>query len=103
MLLTSLAANIGALDALVRPLPEPMPEQVALLERLCRKLRFEYQPNIFSNPMLESFYANLEALVYDEEVAEIKDLTLPDLEVQDPRIAPFLEQIDEEFGQVKHT
>lgn len=54
----------------------------------------------FGNPMLESFYANLEALAYEEEVKEIEDVTLPDLERIDPKIEPFLGQIEEEFGPV---
>lgn len=93
-------ANIGALDSLVSPLPEPTAEQVDLLEKICKKLRFRYQYETFSNPMLESFYANLEALVYDEEVKEIVDLSLPDLERLNEKLGPFLEQINEEFGPV---
>lgn len=50
--------------------------------------------------MLESFYTNLEALVYDEEVKEIEDLTLPKLSMQDEKLDPFLEEIEEQFGSV---
>lgn len=56
---------------------------------------------MFSNPSLQSFCTHLEASVYDEELKEIEDLTLPDLNSQDKKIEPFLEQIDEEFGQVR--
>lgn len=55
---------------------------------------------MFCNPSLQSFYSNLEATVYDEEVKNVKDLTLPDLSRQDEKVLAFLHQIDEEFGSV---
>lgn len=55
---------------------------------------------MFSNPSLQTFYANLEALVYDEEAKEFEDLSMPNYVMQDPKIEPFVTQIKEEFGTV---
>lgn len=84
----------------MQPLPEPTPEQVSLFEKMCKKLRFKYRPETFANPALQSFFTNLEALVYDEDVKEIVDLTLPEYHVQDEKIEPFLQDIEEQFGIV---
>lgn len=84
----------------MKPIPELTPEQVDLLEKLCKKLRFSYDVQMFCNPSLQSFYTNLESTVYDEEPKPVEDLTLPDLERQDRKVQAFLEQINEEFGSV---
>lgn len=70
------------------------------MEKMCKKLRFKYRPEAFSNPALQSFYANLEALVYDEGVRDIVDLTMPEKHVQDEKIERLIEDIEEEFGIV---
>ncbi|XP_055309296.1 ATP-dependent DNA helicase 2 subunit 1 [Sitodiplosis mosellana] len=92
--------NIGALDAIVKPMPAPTPEQVDLFEKLCKKLRFKngYDVQLFCNPSLQSFNTNLESTVYDEEAKYVEDLTLPKLQHQDDKVAPFLDQIELEFG-----
>lgn len=85
----------------MKPVPKPTPEQVDLLEKLCKKLRVEYNVQKVFNPSLQSFYTNLESAVYDEEPKPVEDWTLPDLELHDQEVQPFLEQIDEEFGSVR--
>lgn len=50
--------------------------------------------------MLTSFYSNLEALVYEEEVVETKDVTVPPTDDQDKKILEFVDAITEEFGTV---
>lgn len=82
------------------PLNTPRPSQVELMERICKKLRFKYHHDLFANPMLASFYTNLEALVYDEEVEEAKDVTLPPCDDQDKKLSEFVDDIAEEFGTV---
>lgn len=84
----------------MQPLPEPTAEQVSLFEKMSKKLRFKYRPEDFDNPSLHSFFTNLEALVYDEEAKEIVDLTMPEYELQDQKIEPFLQEIENEFGTV---
>lgn len=81
-------------------LEAPAPSQVELFESICKKLRFKYRPEDFVNPMLATFYSNLEALVYDEEAQEVNDLTLPPYEKQDTKIQKFVDHIEEEFGAV---
>lgn len=93
-------ANISVLDSVVTPLGTPNPYQVELMEKICKKLRFKYDPKVFANPMLASFYSNLEALVYEEEVQEYEDATVPPLEGQDKKIYEFIDAITEEFGTV---
>lgn len=85
---------------MVAPLSTPRPTQVELMEKVCKKLRFKYHQNFFANPMLTSFYANLEALVYEEEVVESKDVTVPPYEDQDKKLSEFVDAITEEFGTV---
>lgn len=89
------------LDSVVNPLPPLSTEQVSIFESVCKKLAFKFRPDMFCNPSLQSFYTNLEALVYDESANEIEDLTLPEYSVQDPKIEPFLQEIEEEFGTVR--
>lgn len=82
------------------PLSQPRPTQVELMEKLCKKLRFKYHPNLFANPMLTSFFSNLEALVYEEEVGESEDVTKPRTDDHDEKILEFVDAITEEFGEV---
>lgn len=98
------SANVGAIDAFVKPLPEVTPEQVQLAEKFCKKLRFPYAPTQFPNPALQLFYTRLEAAVYDEEEKGTLDNTMPDLERQDKQLSKdnILEHFLEEFGTVKH-
>lgn len=99
-----MSANIGALDSIVKPLEDVTSEQVSSFENLSKCLRFKYQLKMFSNPSLQSFYAQLEASVYEEEVKSIEDLTLPDLDRQDENIGPdLIRRIVEEFGEVNIT
>lgn len=78
----------------------PKPTQVDLMEKLCKKLQFKYENKLFANPMLASFYSNLEALVYDEAVAEVEDVTLPRCDDQDKKLIKFIDDMTEEFGTV---
>lgn len=93
-------ANISVLDSVLTPLKQPALTEVELLENVCKKLRFKYQSNLFANPMLASFYSNLEALVYDEEAQETDDVTIPQYENHDQKIQEFIDAIAEEFGMV---
>lgn len=70
------------------------------MEQLCKKLRFKYRSDYFSNPSLSSFNLALEAAVYEEEVQQLEDVTLPQDSVLDEKISGFLDDIDEEFGTV---
>lgn len=94
-------ANISVLDSVLTPLNQPLPTQVELLEKVCKKLRFKYHPKYFANPMLASFYSNLEALAYDEVEQEVVDVTIPQYEVHDEKIQEFIDGLTEEFGMVK--
>lgn len=93
-------ANIGVLDSIVSELPEPTVEEHDLMKRISKKVRFQYDPETFSNPTLQSFYKTLEALIYEEEEQPSDDFTLPDVDAQDAKIEPFLEDILAEFGSV---
>lgn len=50
----------------------------------------------------QSFYSNMEALVFDEPRNELVDSTLPDVEAQDTKTEELIEQLTEEFGKVKN-
>lgn len=48
------------------------------------------------------FYSNMEALVFDEEPAELEDSTMPDIERQDSQLRLLIDEITEQFGTVKN-
>lgn len=47
---------------------------------------------------MQTFYSNIEALVYDEPGTTIEDTTLPDLNRQDTKLRDCIEKITEAFG-----
>lgn len=94
-------ANISVLDSVLTQLEAPKPSQIELFEKICKRLRFKYEHKIFANPSLASFYSNLEALVYDEEVQKFDDLSMPQCKDQDEKIGQYVDFIEEEFGAVR--
>lgn len=82
------------------PAPEISNEMVDLLERMCKRLRFLFSPNNFANPSLKAFYAQIEALVFDENETEVGDDTLPDVERQDAAMEAFIDDFNALFEEV---
>lgn len=82
------------------PAPEVPDEMVSLLERMCKKLRFLFSPNSFANPSLKAFYAQIEALVFDENETEVGDDTLPDVARQDEVMEAFIQEFNALFEKV---
>lgn len=48
---------------------------------------------------MQTFYSNIEALVYDEPETTLEDTTLPDVDRQDTKLRDYIEKITEAFGQ----
>lgn len=49
---------------------------------------------------MKTFFANLEALVFEQEGESIEDTTLPDITFQDSKIQTYVEELSEIFGRV---
>lgn len=46
------------------------------------------------------FFSTIEALVFNKDPVEFEDSTMPDIEHQDAKIDPIVDEITEIFGQV---
>lgn len=68
---------------------------------MCKKLRINYTPDKFANPLLQVFHSTMEALVFNEEQIETEDLTVPNITVQDEQISDFIAPLDDMFGKVR--
>lgn len=93
-------ANLSYLDATNVPAPEVPDEMVRLFERMCKKFRFLFSPSNFANPSLKAFYAQIEALVFDENEPEVGDDTLPDVAHQDGVMEAFIQEFHDLFEKV---
>lgn len=119
-------ADYNHLDAFDRDVPEVSQLGQNLFNKLAKKLKFDYKPDLFTDPhiqvrshftrspsilrsstsfvlLLQTMYSNLEAFAYDEVGTELEDTTLPDSEYQDAKLQMFPDAITGEFGTVKHT
>lgn len=93
-------ANIGYLEAADIPAAEVTDEEIELFGNICKKLRCNYSPDNFANPLLQVFHSTLESLVFNEEKVEVDDLTVPNTAVQDEKISSFIDPLDNLFGKV---
>lgn len=59
-------------------LPRATEEQVEAAKEVIKKLKFQYSPDAFENPVLQNHWRNIEALALDrEEPDEMEDFTMP--------------------------
>lgn len=93
------------------------------MKKIAKKLKFNYKSDTFENPFqrvsariicllflvyfhyflfLKTFYANLEALVFEEEGETIEDTTLPDINFQDSKIQTYVDELTDIFGRVSY-
>lgn len=42
----------------------------------------------------------MEALVFEEEISEYADMTLPNTDYQDSKLEPFIDDLEKLFGKV---
>lgn len=85
------------------PAPQPTEAMVTVMEKICKKLRCNFDPSCFENPTLGYFITKLEALAYNEMASEYEDTSKPDIEKQDERIGELASQFMELFGQEHGT
>lgn len=96
----NLIANVSHLPAVNELTPEFNSEQIELMGRICKKLKFKYRPDLFANPSLLHFYTKLEALVYDDDSGMVEDNTCPRTNDQDAKIGDLIPMFEQLFGQV---
>lgn len=80
--------------------PEVPIEGEEIFKKICKKLKFSYKPEFFANPHLQTFYSNLEALVFEETGIELIDTTLPNKDAQDSALHGYVDKLTEVFGKV---
>jgi ATP-dependent DNA helicase 2 subunit 1 len=90
------ANDIRDLSALFVERTETSEEMNAAMKKIITKLRVNYNPTMFENPVVSRIYSAIEAVEFDDDIDEDleKDTTLPNLEAQDTRIEPFVDQIE---------
>ncbi|KAG4073284.1 hypothetical protein HA402_008630 [Bradysia odoriphaga] len=91
--------DIRNLDVFDSEVPEIPDNGIDTMKKLVKKLKFNYKPDTFENPFQRTFYANLEALVFEEEGEVIEDSTMPDITFQDGKIQPIVDELIGIFGQ----
>ncbi|XP_078286744.1 X-ray repair cross-complementing protein 5-like isoform X3 [Rhinoraja longicauda] len=68
-------------------------DQIEKMKKVVQKLRFKYRPESFENPVLQTYFRNLEALALDQnKPEEMEDLTLPKIDMIDGRIGNLAEE-----------
>lgn len=114
-----LTADIRNLDVFKSDVPEIPAIGIDAMKKLVKKLKFNYTADTFENPsqrvsreigyrcvfpfhfvLLKTFYSNLEALVFEQEGETIEDTTLPDVDLQDTKIQPVVDELSDIFGRV---
>lgn len=94
-------SNIRNLDVCDKEAPTVDDENVGVFERIIKKLKFSYRPNLFDNPKLKRIFNYIESIAFEIEQCpddEFDDSTNPDLEKQDSQIDEYVNQLAEMFG-----
>ena len=91
------------MDKIVRSGADVQENEIDAVRKMIRKIRFNYNPQFFENPGLKTVYKNIEGLVFGGTNLDDYDITVPDLDYQDQKIGPLVENINEIFGKVYAT
>jgi ATP-dependent DNA helicase 2 subunit 1 len=96
------AGDVRDLKLLEKEAPEIDDSESAPFKDIIRKLTFKcgYKPSLFENPVIRTIYSSIEATCYEKEMEEIEDAVQPDTEMQDRKIAKFIPNITEMFGDL---
>ncbi|XP_077294862.1 inverted repeat-binding protein [Arctopsyche grandis] len=74
-------------------------EQLECMRKIVGKLKFDFTPEKFENPKLQTLNNAIEALALNEaEPQPIEDTTLPDTDTQNERISGFVDNFHTLFG-----
>ena len=69
-------------------------DECDLFKNVIRGLKFKYRSDRFENPALQTLWRNIEATALNrDEPKEFDDLTLPNLDNQNRKVAEHIEQI----------
>ena len=69
-------------------------DEVDRFKNVIRALKFKYRPEKFENPALQTLWRNIEATALNKDQAEeFVDLTLPNIEQQNGKVAKFIDEI----------
>uniref|UniRef100_A0A1A9V4M5 Uncharacterized protein n=1 Tax=Glossina austeni TaxID=7395 RepID=A0A1A9V4M5_GLOAU len=73
-------------------------EEVAICEKLVRKLRLKYNPSLLSDPEMDHLQSKLLTLAFDQKFEILGSQHFPDPQSQDTVIARLLSEFEETFG-----
>lgn len=68
-----------------------------LTKKIMTRLKFDYNPMLFLNPVTTKIYNKLEEIEFDDEPAEFDDATIPKIEIQDARIKDYVQALSNLF------
>lgn len=61
------------------------------------KLMVRYNPMYFRNPIISKIHNKLEEIEFDEDPQDFEDSTMPEINIQDERINPYVNSLSEIF------
>ncbi|KAJ6635353.1 ATP-dependent DNA helicase 2 subunit 1 [Pseudolycoriella hygida] len=91
--------DIRTLDIFQSQVPELTAAEIDTMKKMIKKLKFTYKLDTFENPSQRTFFANLEALVFEQKEEMTEDNTLPDTNLQDSQIQSLVDELTEIFGR----
>ncbi len=79
-------------------LPRIEDDKVDVFKNVIRGLKFKYRPDKFENPALQTLWRNIEATALNKDkTEEFVDLTIPNVENQNKKVAGHIEEIKQMF------
>jgi ATP-dependent DNA helicase 2 subunit 1 len=72
-------------------------QAVSIMEKMIKKTRFQYNPDVFKNPFITKVYNKIESTEFDEEEKDFEDSTLPNYDVIQRRTKEEVELLSEMF------
>ncbi len=73
-------------------------DKVDIFKNVIRGLKFKYRPEKFENPALQTLWRNIEATALNKDkTEEFIDLTIPNVENQNKKVAEHIEEIKQTF------
>jgi ATP-dependent DNA helicase 2 subunit 1 len=79
-------------------IPRIADDKVDVFKNVIRGLKFKYRPDKFENPALQTLWRNIEATALNKDkTEEFVDLTIPNVENQNKKVAGYIEEIKQMF------
>ena len=93
------AEDVRDLSETLTDAPEVDEDVVKAMSGVLSRLRINYSPAVFSNPVVSRIYNKIEEQVFNEDnTTANQDNTMPNLEAQDQRICEYVNQLEQLVG-----